>query len=254
MKDEQWWKILSAIEKEKDLNRDNVIEKIKEELKAEDKNWYKKWEKAGFGVNYLFEVESNVFIQCEDGSLILFKDFEDEDFEDNAFTQPKDNGLTLLYLAVYNNLGNTINALLKAEGINVNAVHTSYLRTPLHCAARNGRTKIVNTLIENEVNVNAEDENRFTPLHLAAYHGHTEVVKILIANGADPLLKNKDGKTPRDLAERDFIKKLLKEAEEKQLKQQALNKSISAGGATALLGTAAAVALFVTGTVAVELQ
>jgi|GEM_PF-5810426 len=98
MKDEQWWKILSAIEKEKDLNRDNVIEKIKEELKAEDKNWYKKWEKAGFGVNYLFEVESNVFIQCEDGSLILFKDFEDEDFEDNAFTQPKDNGLTLLYL------------------------------------------------------------------------------------------------------------------------------------------------------------
>jgi predicted DNA-binding ribbon-helix-helix protein len=38
MKDEQWWKILSAIEKEKDLNRDNVIEKIKEELKAEDKN------------------------------------------------------------------------------------------------------------------------------------------------------------------------------------------------------------------------
>lgn len=253
MKDEQWWKILSAIEKEKDLNRDNVIEKIKEELKAEDKNWYKKWEKAGFGVNYLFEVESNVFIQCEDGSLILFKDFEDEDFEDNAFTQPKDNGLTLLYLAVYNNLGNTINALLKAEGINVNAVHTSYLRTPLHCAVRNGRTKIVNTLIENEVNVNAEDENRFTPLHLAAYHGHIEVVKILIANSADPLLKNKDGKTPRDLAERDFIKKLLKEAEEKQLKQQALNKSISAGGATALLGTAAAVALFVTGTVAVEL-
>jgi ankyrin repeat protein len=208
--------------------------------------------KAGFGVNYLFEVESNVFIQCEDGSLILFKDFEDEDFEDNAFTQPKDNSLTLLHLAVYNNLGNTINALLKAEGINVNAVHTSYLRTPLYCAARNGRTKIVNTLVENEVNVNAEDENRFTPLHLAAYHGHTEVVKILIANGADPLLKIKD-KTPRDLAERDFIKKLLKEAEEKQLKQQALNKSISAGGATALLGSAVAVALFVTGTVAVEL-
>ncbi|WP_341822490.1 hypothetical protein [Wolbachia endosymbiont (group A) of Clivina fossor] len=77
--------------------------------------------------------------------------------------------------------------------------------------------------------------------------------KILIANGADPLLKNKDGKTPRDLAERDFIKKLLKEAEEKQLKQQALNKSISAGGATAVLGTAVAVALFATGTVAVEL-
>ncbi|WP_405197145.1 ankyrin repeat domain-containing protein [Wolbachia endosymbiont (group A) of Andrena hattorfiana] len=98
--------------------------------------------------------------------------------------------------------------------------------TPLHCAGEGGHTKIARILIANRANVNAkadhlEKTKGITPLHRAAVKGHTEAVKILIANGADPLLKNKDGKTPRDLAERDFIKKLLKEAEEKQLVHQA---------------------------------
>ncbi len=194
MKDEQWWKILSAIEKEKDLNRDNVIEKIKEELKAEDKNWYKKWEKAGFGVNYLFEVESNVFIRCEDGSLILFKDFEDEDFEDNAFTQPKDNGLTLLYLAVYNNLGNTINALLEVEGININIVD-KYGCTLLHVASLRGNIGVVNYLIEKGATVDVKDSFSRTPLHSATEGGCKKVVDFLIEKGADVNAVDTSGQT-----------------------------------------------------------
>ncbi|WP_353270501.1 ankyrin repeat domain-containing protein [Wolbachia endosymbiont (group A) of Myopa testacea] len=151
--------------------------------------------------------------------------------------------------------------ILIANRANVNAKadHLEKTKgiTPLHYAAVKGHTEVVKILIANGANVNAKidagEAKGITPLHCAAIKGHTEIVRILIANGADPLLKNKDGKTPRNLAERDFIKKLLKEAEEKQLKQQALNKSISAGGATVLLGTAAAVALFATGTAAIEL-
>lgn len=36
--------ILSAVNKETDLSRDNVIEKIKEKLKAADEGEHKKWE------------------------------------------------------------------------------------------------------------------------------------------------------------------------------------------------------------------
>lgn len=62
---EQWKRMLSAVDKEEGLSKDNVIERIKEKLKAENgEDEYKKWEEAGFDVNYLFEVESNVFIQC----------------------------------------------------------------------------------------------------------------------------------------------------------------------------------------------
>ncbi|MDR2832025.1 MAG: ankyrin repeat domain-containing protein [Rickettsiales bacterium] len=56
MEYKQWKEILSAVSKETDLSRDNVIEKIKEKLKAENgEDEYKKWEEAGFDVNHLFE-------------------------------------------------------------------------------------------------------------------------------------------------------------------------------------------------------
>jgi len=191
MKYKQWKEILSAINNEAGLSKDNVIEKVKEKLKVIDSSAYEEWEKTDFDVNYLFQVEN---IQC-----------------------------ALLHLVAYGNLGNVAGALLKVEGINVNAKGKDGW-TPLHFAAQNGHKEIVDALLAKEADVNAKGKDGRTPLHLAARNGRTEVVKILIANGADPLLKNKDGKTPRDLAERDFIKKLLKEAEEKQLKQQHLIK------------------------------
>ncbi|MDR2831806.1 MAG: ankyrin repeat domain-containing protein [Rickettsiales bacterium] len=150
--------------------------------------------------------------------------------------------MTLLHCAVEGDHTEIVEILVK-NGAKVDAkANTEECKgyTPLYCAGERGHTKIAKILIANRTNVNAKadagEAKGITPLHCAAKKGHTEIVRILIANGADPLLKHKDSKTP-----------------EKQLKQQALNKSISAGGATALLGTAAAVALFVTGTVAVGL-
>nr|WP_253308946.1 hypothetical protein [Rickettsia endosymbiont of Ceutorhynchus assimilis] len=53
---EQWKRMLSAVDKEEGLSKDNVIDKIKEELKKYPEE-YKKWEEAGFDVDYLFEIE-----------------------------------------------------------------------------------------------------------------------------------------------------------------------------------------------------
>ncbi len=151
-------------------------------------------------------------------------------------------------------------------------------------ATKNDYIGIVKVLLKNKANVNAADENEYTPLHWAAKLGYTEIINILIENGANPLLKNKDGKTPGDLARYGNIKKLLEKAEEEQLKKlneeknnltqdkddnkdttpllegtekkqptSAIKKGLFASGAVAVLGTAVAVALFATGTVAVEL-
>jgi hypothetical protein len=53
---EQWERMLSAIDADKNLSKDNVIGKIKEKL-SQYSDEYKEWEGAGFGVNHLFAVE-----------------------------------------------------------------------------------------------------------------------------------------------------------------------------------------------------
>ncbi|WP_264688090.1 ankyrin repeat domain-containing protein [Wolbachia endosymbiont (group A) of Sympetrum striolatum] len=251
---EQWKRMLSAVDKEEGLSKDNVIDKIKEELKKYPEE-YKKWEEAGFDVDYLFEIE--------DDTLIAYDRF------------------MLLHSAAKNGHADVVNALIQ-NGANVNA-EDNFKSTPLHNAARNGHIDTVKVLIAKGTDVNAKDQDGWTPLHLAAYKCHIDIVKVLLKKGADLLLKNNSGKTPRDLARTGDIKKLLEE-EEKQLKKlneekndlpqdkddnkdttplleetekkqptSAIKKGVFAGGAVAVLGTAVAVALFVTGTVAVEL-
>ncbi len=57
--------------------------------------------------------------------------------------------------------------------------------TPLHWAALNGHTDIVELLLNGGANVNAEDGRSYTPLHYATLIGHTSVVKILLAHNAN---------------------------------------------------------------------
>ncbi|WP_353286760.1 ankyrin repeat domain-containing protein [Wolbachia endosymbiont (group A) of Anthophora plumipes] len=254
---EQWKRMLSAVDKEEGLSKDNVIDKIKEELKKYPEE-YKKWEEAGFDVDYLFEIKDDTLIAYDRFMLLhsaaknghadvvnaLIQNRANVNAEDNFKSTP------LHDAAEYGRIG-TVNALIQ-NGADVN-VKNKCKGIPLHWAARNGHIDTVKVLIAKGADVNAKDQDGWTPLHFAAYKCHIDIVKVLIKKGVDLLLKNNSGKTPKDLARTGDIKKLLKEAEEKQLKQQTLNKSISAGGATVLLGTAAAVALFVTGTVAAEL-
>lgn len=74
-----------------------------------------------------------------------------------------------------------IEALLDA-GADVNQ-QTDCITTPIHFAAYNGYTDIVNLLIKRGANIVIADRFGIAPIHSAAQNGHEEVVKILLKHG-----------------------------------------------------------------------
>lgn len=57
---------------------------------------------------------------------------------------------------------------------------------PIHSAARRGdEAKIIALLKQNPALVSSRDSLGYTPLHLAAEYDHPEIVELLLANGAD---------------------------------------------------------------------
>ncbi|XP_056013002.1 integrin-linked protein kinase-like isoform X4 [Ostrea edulis] len=73
----------------------------------------------------------------------------------------------------------------------------------LHWASREGRTNIVDMLIQRGARINATNMGDDTALHLAASHGHREIVVMdLVNNGALVGMANKFDETPLDKATR----------------------------------------------------
>ena len=74
--------------------------------------------------------------------------------------------------------------------------------TPLHYAASNGHLPVIRLLLENHAYIDAESPNGSTPLMMASMYGSPAAVKLLLDEGADPLLKNQQGMTALQFAER----------------------------------------------------
>ncbi|GAC1601009.1 MAG: ankyrin repeat domain-containing protein [Ramlibacter sp.] len=72
--------------------------------------------------------------------------------------------------------------------------------TPLHYAATHGHLDIINFLLENYAYIDAESPNRTTPLMMAAMYGSAQAVKLLLDAGADPTLRNEQGLSAIDFA------------------------------------------------------
>ena len=67
---------------------------------------------------------------------------------------------------------------------------------PIHHAARNGETKIVQLLIDHGADVNALNTRGHTVLYCAGGHGHVKTVELLLDNGSDlEAVFTHDGKT-----------------------------------------------------------
>jgi len=76
---------------------------------------------------------------------------------------------------------------------------TKKVQTPLHLAAKSGHLDIVTELIK-EAPVNEVDKDNNTALHYAVESNSVPIVEFLLKNGADISMKNKNNKTPLDLA------------------------------------------------------
>ena len=74
--------------------------------------------------------------------------------------------------------------------------------TPLHYAATNGHLPVIRFLLEKSAYIDAEAPSGTTPLMMAAHYGTPQAVKLLLDEGADPMLKNLQGLTAIDFANR----------------------------------------------------
>ena len=108
-------------------------------------------------------------------------------------------GWTPLHLAAFfGHLEAT--GLLLARGSDVKARSANNEgNTAFHAASAGNHTEVCAALLSHGAEVNAT-YGSYTALHNAAAHGNEALVRLLLAHEADPNVKNKDKKTPLDLA------------------------------------------------------
>ena len=89
-------------------------------------------------------------------------------------------------------------ARLLAQGADVNKPGW----TALHYAATSGHLDIMRMLLEKYAYIDASSPNGSTPLMMASMYGTSAAVKLLLESGADPTIKNGQGLTAIDFAQR----------------------------------------------------
>ncbi|QYS94986.1 ANK_REP_REGION domain-containing protein [Trichoderma simmonsii] len=69
-------------------------------------------------------------------------------------------------------------------------------QTPLHLAVQDGKADLVESLLMQGDNIEAQDTNGKTPLHLAVLKGNLDMTKLLLDRGANIEAKKDEGRTP----------------------------------------------------------
>ncbi len=146
--------------------------------------------------HYNITIEQILDIAAREGYLNVIKHHDDNK---NINENQEINKMLANVLAITAEESREILEFLIENGANMNAQDQDK-NTPLHLAIINGRTETAKFLIEKGADIDAQDQDKNTPLHLAIINGHTEIVDRLIAAGAKINVRNEDGSTPLHLA------------------------------------------------------
>jgi ankyrin repeat protein len=87
---------------------------------------------------------------------------------------------------------------------------SEHINSILITSARNGRSDILQGLLDRGADVNAKDSGGNTALIWAAWYGCVDIVRLLLDNGADVNVKNNFGDTALALAEKGVVELLEK--------------------------------------------
>ena len=93
--------------------------------------------------------------------------------------------------------------LLTRSGVDPKEAKASakyYAYTPLIWAARDGRKRLVEVLVEKGARVEDRTSGGYTALHKACIEGHHEVCEVLLQSEAEVDCKDKHGNTPLHIA------------------------------------------------------
>lgn len=105
----------------------------------------------------------------------------------------------VLAAAIHDNIPDQIEALMRDEGVNLNARFEGGV-TPIHMAALVGNPALIHLLADNGAEVNAMTESGATPLHVATQAGRDAGVRALLSHGADPSLRDLQNRSALDIA------------------------------------------------------
>ncbi|WP_264328944.1 ankyrin repeat domain-containing protein [Wolbachia endosymbiont (group A) of Andrena hattorfiana] len=176
MEYEQWKRILSTVNEEGNLSKDNVIERIEKALGSRLIELASQL--SGTHDQEHDELKEKLCLWRESGFLLDYRFGSDIG--------------TLLHIAARDNYVNIIKPL-KDKGADIN-IQNERGNTPLHEAVESGCKEAVQSLIENGAYVKAKTErSEDTPLHFAR---NAEITELLIKNGASINEKNKHGCVP----------------------------------------------------------
>lgn len=128
---------------------------------------------------------------------IITNNMRDDNYSDirgklsllNDLEQTDRDGRTLLINAAYYNRDDVVQWLVQ-QGANINA-QDHFGNSPLHAAVQNGNLIIIRILLDSGADTNIQNNFGNTPIWIAKPAQPTEVFKLLLQFGADPTLKNK---------------------------------------------------------------
>lgn len=148
----------------------------------------------------------DIFTKVREGNAFHVRVWLDN--TENDLNQGDDHRFSLLHWAAREGRTNIVDMLIQ-RGARINATNMGD-DTALHLAASHGHRDIVLMLLHNKANINAINEHGNTPLHYACFWGQEQIAEDLVNNGALVAMANKFDETPIEKA-KGRLAKLLSE-------------------------------------------